>query len=244
MSWHRANYLAGCPGAGGPRDALRPCDLYPAARLGSPGAAEPPPPLWPALSHGRPDPPGHRRGPETSRGGDWRLRRAAHLGPTTAPPSPSPWCPPRRGDRTGWGTVGAVSSPLLLACPGPLATLPAPLPRWPGATLRTGPALLHGALSGARRAHPLAAAPRHPGCPGVGGLRQRAPPGSPARPHLPGPLYASCRHLEPPARRLGGRPGDLPLQGLRAWPPPAYPHARGRSIPAAADAACPAARLP
>src|SRR5262249_49778959 len=71
------------PGTRGPRDALRPCDLYPAARPGALGAAEPPPPLWPAVSHGGPDPPAHRRGPEASRGGDRRLRRAAYLGPTT-----------------------------------------------------------------------------------------------------------------------------------------------------------------
>src|SRR5215831_12645599 len=75
------------PGTRGTRDALRPCDLYPAARPGAAGAAEPPPPLWPALSHRHPDPPGHRRGPEASRGGDRRLRRAPHLGPTTAPTS-------------------------------------------------------------------------------------------------------------------------------------------------------------
>src|SRR5262249_34509690 len=164
--------------------------------------------------------------------------------PTTAPPSPSPLCPARRGDSAGWGTLGAVSSPLLLARPDPFTALPASLPRRPGAALRAGPARLDGTLSGARRAHPLAAAPRHPGRPGVGRVRQRAPPGSPARPHLPGSLYASRRHLQPPTRGPGGRPGDLPLQGLSAWPPPAHPDARCHGIPAAADAPRPAARLP
>src|SRR5215471_1496080 len=135
MPWHRASCVAGCPGAGGARDTLRPCDLYPAARPGSPRAAEPPPALWPALSHGRPDPPGHRRGPAASRGGDRRLRRAPHLGPTTPPSSPSPLCPACRGDRGGWRAVGAVSPPLLLARPGPLAALPAAVPRGAGAAL-------------------------------------------------------------------------------------------------------------
>src|SRR5438105_4826650 len=87
MSWGGSSHVAGCPGAGGPRDALRPCDLYPAARPRSPGAAEPPPPLWPALSHGRAEPSGHRRGLQASGRGDWGPRRAAHLGSTTAPTS-------------------------------------------------------------------------------------------------------------------------------------------------------------
>src|SRR2546427_344625 len=87
MSWCGASHVACGPGAGGTRDALRPCHLYPAARPGAPGAAEPPPTLWSVVSHGRAEPPRHRRGPEASRGGERRLRRAPHLGPTTPPTS-------------------------------------------------------------------------------------------------------------------------------------------------------------
>src|SRR5919108_2395228 len=138
---------------------MRPCDLYPAARPGAPGAAEPPPPLWAALSHGGADAPGHRRGPQASRRGDWGLRRAPHLGPTTAPSPPCALCPPRRGPRPRWRRVGGVSAALLPARPRALTPLPAPLPRRPGASLWPGPPDLDGALSGACRAQALAAPP-------------------------------------------------------------------------------------
>src|SRR5215831_1785935 len=107
--------------------------------------------------------------------------------------------------------MGAVSPPLLLARPGPLTALPASLPRGPGAALRAGPARLDGSLSGAGRAHTLAVPPRRAARPRVGGLRQRAPPGPAARPAILGPLYASRRHLQPPARGPQGWPGDLAL---------------------------------
>jgi hypothetical protein len=59
-----------------------------------------------------------------------------------------------------------------------------------------------------------------------------------------GTLYASGGHLEPPSHRVGGWPGDLPLQGLPAWPSPPYPDARGRGILTAADVARPPTGLP
>src|SRR5262249_4896836 len=171
------------------------------------------------------EPPGYRPVPQISRRGAWGLRCAPHLGPTTAAPSPSPLCPARRGDSAGWCTVGAMSSPLLLARSCPLASLPAPLPRRPCAALWPGPIDLHGALSGTCRAPILAAAPRGATRHGVGGLCQRAPPGAPAHPHLLGALYASRRHLEPSARSLRRRPGDLSIQRLPECPPPADPDA-------------------
>src|SRR4029077_7112665 len=150
MSWRHPSHLARGPGARDARHALRPCHLYPATRSGAPGSPESPPPLWFTLSHRRPDAPGHRRGPHASRGGDRRLRRAPHLGPTTAPSPASPLCPPRRGPGARRDPVAPVSAALLPARPRPLAALPAPLPRGSGADLHTGPALLDGALSGTR----------------------------------------------------------------------------------------------
>src|SRR2546428_2629182 len=137
-----------------------------------------------------------------------------------------------------------MSTPLLRARPGPLAAFSAAVPGGARAALWPGPALLDGSLSGTRRARALAATPRHPARQGLGRLRARAPPGPPARPEVPGPLHASGGHLQPPARRPGGWPGDLPLQGLPARPPPAHPDTRGRGIPAAADAPRPPARVP
>src|SRR5262249_50176776 len=211
MSWHRASHLADCPGAGGPRDALCPCDLYPAARPGAPGAPESAPALWAALSHRRPDAPGHCPGPKTSRGRDRWLRCLAHLGPATASSSPSALCPARGGPGARWDPVAAMSPPLLPARPRPLAALSAPVPGGAGAALRARPPDLDGSLSRTRRAPALATVPRHAARPGVGGLRGRAPPGPPACLEVPGPLYASCGHFQPSSRGLGGRPSDLPL---------------------------------
>src|SRR5438874_5271454 len=135
MSWGGSSHVAGCPGAGGPRDALRPCDLYPAARPRSPGAAEPPPPLWPALSHGRAEPSGHRRGLQASGRGDWGPRRAPHLGSTTAPSSPPALCPPRGGRGPGWLPLGTMSATLLPARPRPLTALSTTISRRAGAAL-------------------------------------------------------------------------------------------------------------
>src|SRR5262249_47423303 len=160
MPWGGPGRVARRPGGRGARHTLRPCDLSPATRLGAPGPAASPPPVWLTLSHRRSDAPGHRRGPDASRGGDWRLRRAPHLGPATAPSSPSPLCPACRGDGTLWHTVGIMSSPFLLARSGPLAAFSAPVPRGAGAPLWAGPPDLDGALSGAGRAHTLAASPR------------------------------------------------------------------------------------
>src|SRR5262252_3160466 len=87
MSWHHPSHVARRPGARGAQYRLLSCALYPAAPPRTPGAAEPPPPVWAALSHRRPDAPGYRQGPHASRRGDWRLRRAPYLGPTTAPTS-------------------------------------------------------------------------------------------------------------------------------------------------------------
>src|SRR4029450_4073908 len=106
-----------------------------------------------------------------------------------------------------------MSPPLLLARPGPLAAVPAAVPRGLGAALWAGPPDLDGALSGARAGWALAAAPRRPARPGGGGLRQRTPPRPPACPEVPGPLYPPWGHFHPSSRGLGGRPGDLPLQG-------------------------------
>src|SRR2546425_9215997 len=136
-----------------------------------------------------------------------------------------------------------MSTPLLPARPGPLAAFSAAVPGGARAALWPGPALLDGSLSGTRRARALAATPHHPARQGLGRLRARAPPGPPARPEVPGPLHASGGLLQPPARRPGGWPGDLPLQGLPARPPPSHPDTRGRGIPAAADAARPTARI-
>src|SRR5262249_43810127 len=152
---------------------------------------EPPPPLWPALSHRGADAPGHRWGSEASRGGDRRVFGAPHPGPTTPPSPPPPFCPTFPGGPGWWRAVGAASPHLLLACPGPLAALPAPLPRRPYTDLRRGSLPLGGSLSGTRRAYTLAALPLHAARPGVGRLRQRASPGPSARPAVPGPLYAS-----------------------------------------------------
>src|SRR5438552_2202787 len=144
----------------------------------------------------------------------------------------------------GWRTVGVMSSPRLLARPGPLAALSAPGPRGAGAPLWPGPPDLDGALSGACRAPTLAVPPRRAARPGVGGLRQRAHPGPPARPAVPGPLYASRGHLQPPPHGPGQRPGDLPLQGLPARPSPAHPDAGGRRVLTASAAARAPTRLP
>src|SRR6266851_6613656 len=244
MSRRGPSHVAHRPGARDPRDRLLPCDLYPAACPRAAGAPEPAPPLWAALSHGRPDAPGHRRGPQASRSRDRRPRRPPHLGPTTAPSPPPALCPARGGLGLGWHTLGAVSAPFLPARPCPLAALPAPLPRWPCADLRAGPTDLGGSLSGTCRAHALAAPPRHPARQGVGGLRERAYPGPAARPPIPGPLHPPRRHLQPPSRGPAGWPGHLPLQRLPARPPPAHRDAGGRGVFATADAARPAARLP
>src|SRR6516162_10192318 len=87
MPWGDPGRVARRPGGRGTRHTLRPCDLYPATRLGAPSPAASPPPVWLTLSHRRSDAPGHRRGPEASRGGDRGLRRAPHLEPTTPPTS-------------------------------------------------------------------------------------------------------------------------------------------------------------
>src|SRR5215468_3725485 len=150
MPWCGPGRVARRPGGRGARHLLRSCDLYPAARRGAPGSPEPTPPLWLTLSHRHPDPPGHRRGPQASRGGDRRLRRAPHLGPTTALSPPSALCPARGGPGAQRNPVAPVSAALLPPRPRPLAALPTPLPRRPGAPLRAGPALLAGALSGPR----------------------------------------------------------------------------------------------
>src|SRR5919108_503680 len=191
----------------GPRHTLRPCDLYSAA----------------------PSPRRSRTLPRTQNISARRLglRGAAYLGPTTAS-SPSALCPPRGRPGARRDPVDPVSPPLLLTRPRPLAPFPAPLPRGSGADLCAGPALLDGALSGPRCACALAPVPRRLARQRMGRLRERAPPGAPARPPLLGPLYPPCGHLQSPSRRPGGWPGDLPLQGLPTWPPPAYPDARGR----------------
>src|SRR5437763_8417157 len=87
MPWHGPSHVARGPGGRGAQHAIRPWDLYPAARPGSPGAAEPASALWAPLSHGRADASGHRRGPQASRRGDRRVRRAPYLGPATPPTS-------------------------------------------------------------------------------------------------------------------------------------------------------------
>src|SRR5262249_27379622 len=200
MPWRRPSHMARGSEARGARDALRPCRLYPAAYSGAPGAAESTPPVWLTLSHGRPNASGHRRGPDASRGGDRRLRRAPHVEPTTPPSPPPALCPAGGWLRPGWHAVDAVSTALFSACPRPLATLPTPLPRGAGADLRAGPALLHGALSGARCAHALAPVPHRGAGHGMGRVRESTAPGAPARPHVPGPLCPPHRYLQPPAR--------------------------------------------
>src|SRR5713101_761433 len=137
-----------------------------------------------------------------------------------------------------------MSAPLLPARPCPLASLPAPLPRGSCTEPRGGPPDLRGPLSGTRRAPAGATVPRYLARPGMGGVRQRAHPGSSARPHLLSPLCPPHRHLQPPSRGPGGRPGDLSLQGLPARPPLAHHDTGSRRILAAADAPCPAAWFP
>src|SRR5262249_28822553 len=105
-------------------------------------------------------------------------RRVAYLGPTTPPSPPSPLCPPCRGPDARRDPVAPVSAALLPPRPRPLAALPTPLPRRPGAPLRAGPALLAGVLSGPRGARALAPVPRRYARSGVGRLRARAPPRS------------------------------------------------------------------
>src|SRR5439155_13412827 len=83
MSWRGPSHLARGPAGRTPRDALRACHLYPAARPRTPGAAEPAPTLWAPLSHGRPDAPGHCPGPQACGRRDWGLRRAPYLAPAT-----------------------------------------------------------------------------------------------------------------------------------------------------------------
>src|SRR5215472_2043859 len=68
-------------------------DLYAPARPRVASTPEPALALWAALSHRRADPPRHCWRPQASRSRDRRLRRVAHLGPTTPPSSPSPLCP-------------------------------------------------------------------------------------------------------------------------------------------------------
>src|ERR671922_2642912 len=119
MPWGGPGRVARRPGGRGARHTLRPCDLYPATPLGAPGPAASPPPVWLTLSHRRPDAPGHRRGPQASRGGDRRLRRAAYLGPTTAPSPPSALCPDRGGPGARRAPVDPVSAALLPPRPRP-----------------------------------------------------------------------------------------------------------------------------
>src|SRR5439155_25937797 len=128
--------------------------------------------------------PGHCRGPEASRGRDWRLRGAAHVGPTTAPSPPPALCLARGGLDARWCPVGAVSAPLLPARPRPLPAFSALVPGGARAALWPAPVLLDGALSEVGRAPALAAPPRRLARPGVGRLRERAPPGSSARPQI------------------------------------------------------------
>src|SRR5712691_12588312 len=173
MSRRGPSHVAHRPGARDPRDRLLPCGLYPAACPRAAGAPEPAPPLWAALSHGRSDAPGHRRGPQASRSRDRRPRRPPHLGSTTAPSPPPALCPARGGLGLGWHALGAVSAPFLPTRPCPLAPLPAPLPRGPCADLRAGPTDRGGSLSGTQRAHTLATFPRGAARQGMGGLRQR-----------------------------------------------------------------------
>src|SRR5215475_5602766 len=211
MSRRGSSGMARRPRAGDPRDRLLPCGLYPAACPRAAGAPEPAPPLWAALSHGRPDAPGYRRGPQAVRRRDWRPRRPPHLEPTTAPSPPPALCPARGGLGCGWHALGAVSATFLPPRPCPLAPLPAPLPRGPCADLRAGPTDLGGSLSGTHRAHTLAAFPRGAARQGMGGLRQRTSRYPPACPEVPGPLHASCGDLEPPPPCPGEWPGDLSL---------------------------------
>ena len=51
--------------------------------------------------------------------------------------------------------------------------------------------------------------------PGLGGLRQKTLRRARACASLPGPLHASRRHLQPPAREPCRRQGHFPLEGLR-----------------------------
>src|SRR5882672_9342034 len=80
--------------------------------------------------------------------------------------------------------------------------------------------------------------------PGVGRLRQRAHPGPPACAPVPGPLCPPHRHRQSPSRGPRAWPGDLPLQGLPAGPPPAHPDAGRHGVPAASAAARPPAWVP
>ena len=186
----------------GARHALRPCRLYPAARLGAPGPPESTPPLWLTLSHGRPDAPGHRRGPEASRGGHRRLRRAAYLGPTTPPSPASPLCPPRRGPGARRHPVAPVSAALLPARPRPLTPLSAPVPGGARAALWPGPARLDGSLSGTHCASTLAAAACQPARHGVGG----STPKSLCRTHDTSSSTWPAIPIASPSRTIGSWP--------------------------------------
>src|SRR6266478_6969163 len=156
MPRHGTSRVAHRAGGGDPRDTLRPCDLYPPARSWATGTAEPSSALWAALSHCRADAPGYCWRPEASRGRDRRPRRAAHLGSTTPPSSPSALCPARGRPGTRRDPVDPVSAALLPARPCPLATLSATVPGGAGVPLWSRPADLDGSLSEACRACPLA----------------------------------------------------------------------------------------
>ena len=137
-----------------------------------------------------------------------------------------------------------MSAALLPARSRARAAFSAVVPGGARAALWPGPVRLDGSLSGTHRARALAAPPRRRARPGLGRLCERASPGPPTCPHLPRPLHASCGHLQPPARRPGGWPGDLARQGLPARPSPASPDAGCRGMPAAVHAARPTAWVP
>ena len=96
-------------------------------------------------------------------------------------------------------------------------------------------------LSSAGSGEGVPCLPPHPISRRLGGLRQEALRRSSTRIALPGPVHASCRDLQSPARRSHGHPRDVPLERLRPWQQGTDDDLNSRGIPPPFPGTCPTA---